>query len=141
MVLLLLLSTSSIKAGLGIIEWANSSILSEKTLLLEINLGDKIDINICTLVDYYLLQNILPKKPTLKGVITEVIGKAVIVVVIDSTLPLAFSFLPEMPNCFRPTLSDLIRIKRRGQLAEIYLPKLRWTPTLYNFSTKSSRLV
>lgn len=118
-------STSSIKAGLGIIREADESPLPEIISLPKTDLGDKDGTSMFLLADFRLLQSVLPKRPTLGEVAAEFVIEAFVFVVVDSALPTASLFLPEVPDYFRPALSDLTRMRTRGQLAQISPPKLR----------------
>lgn len=57
----------------------------------------------------------MPKRPALEGVAAEVVRKTVIVLVIEGALLLASFSSPEMLNCLRPALLNLIKIKTRDQ--------------------------
>lgn len=107
-------SIFSIQAGLGIIWKADLSTLLEKILLLKPDLGDKDGTGTWSLSDCLLLQNILPKKLILGGVIAKVVEKAVLIIVVDSALLSASSSLSETPDCSKPTLSNLTEIKKKA---------------------------
>lgn len=111
------LSSFSTKTGLGIIQGVDSSALPEKILSPETDLNDKDGTGACSLLDYLLLQSLLPKRSILREVVAEVIGKAIVVVVVDDTLSRASSFLSEVPNCSRSALSNLTGMGKRGRPA------------------------
>lgn len=92
----------------------NLSALPKGILSPETNLGDENDTGACSLLDYRLSQSVLPKRPTLGRVVAEVVGEAVVVVVVDDALSPASSSLPEALGCSRPALLDLTGIRKRS---------------------------